>query len=308
MTQTSYLQTIVDNTQPVPDGEDSYYADLTARNRHFITPQVQKKIRDLKILVAGCGAGGGACLEPLARLGVTHFRLADVGSYELTNMNRQHTFVDCVGMKKAAFHERELKRINPHMDIVAYTDGINEQNMPGLVQWADMIFDCVDVTTQSAILQKLNLHEFAKKEKKPVFAMLDLGFCQWGKGYDYRRSSVQTLDGRLARARAQSNPIKILVEMFSLGVFPAHTLHLVLDLLKNPTMSASQLGCAADLLAAISAAAVVRFATDDKFIEGWDMSLERLAIPLKQRISYWLRAPRTRMEINQLLRTKEGGQ
>jgi len=300
-----YLHDIKDNVGPVPDSPDAFYSELTSRNKHFIDTKTQGTIRNLKVLVAGCGAGGGACIEPIVRLGVTHLRIADVGLYELTNMNRQHTFVDCIGMNKAQFHEKEVKRINPHVDLIAYPEGVNEGNIPELVRWADIIFDCVDVTTYSAIKAKLTLHEVAKEWKKPVFSMLDLGFCQWGKGFDYRQSSMKPLDGRLKRAKSQNNPIKILLEMFPLNAFPPHTLHLMLDLLKNPSMPASQLGCAADLLSAIAVAAVVRYSKEKVFLGGWNVDLVGLALPLKERILYWIKAPWMRLKIMKLLRSKE---
>jgi len=304
MKSAQYLHTIIDNVQPIPSSPDQFYAELTSRNKHFIDPIAQKKIRDLKIVVAGCGAGGGACIEPLVRLGVTHLRISDVGLYELANLNRQHTFIDCIGMNKATFHEREIKRINPYTDVIAYTEGVNEKNLPEMIEWADMIFDCVDVTTYSAITAKLFMHEVAKEKRKPVFSMLDLGFCQWGVGFDYRKSGVKVLDGRLKRARAHKNPIKILLEMFPLSAFPAHSLPLAIDLLNNPTDPASQLGCAADLLSAVAATAVVRYAKEETFLKGWNINLEGFALPLKERMAFKLKAPWMRFKIRRLLEAK----
>jgi hypothetical protein len=304
MSQSSFVKKIVDNVKPIPTSSDEFYADLVLRNVHFIDESTQKNLKKLKVLVAGCGAGGGACLEPLARVGVTHFRIADIGLYELSNMNRQHTFIDCIGMNKAKFHERELKRINPYIDIVAYPEGVTLENIPELVGWADIIFDCVDVTTQTAILLKLHLHEVAKNREKPVFAMLDVGFCQWGKGYDYRKSHVKILDGRYKAARAEKNPIKILLKMFPSSAFPAHTLHLIEELLENPSRPASQLGCAADLLSAVAVASVIRFAKDRVLIGGWDISIEKYASPLKERFKSVFLAPWRRFKImKSLLKT-----
>jgi tRNA A37 threonylcarbamoyladenosine dehydratase len=165
------------DTPAYPRDERAFYAELVTRNRHFVPAEAQAKMRDLKVLVAGCGSGGGACIEPLARLGVTKFMIADNGAYELANLNRQHAFVDSIGVNKAEFHANELRRINPFIQVEAFTEGVTRENLDRMIGWADIIFDCVDVTTYDAIVLKLLLHEKAHAAKRPVFSMLDLGYC-----------------------------------------------------------------------------------------------------------------------------------
>ena len=288
-------------SQSAPNDPEQFYKELVTRNRHFVSSETQRRIRKLKVLVAGCGSGGGACIEPLARLGVTRFKIADSGAYELANLNRQHAFVDSIGTNKAVFHEGELKRINPFIEVDAYSSGITEDNLDSLVGWADLIFDCVDVTTYDAIMLKLAMHECSKKKQKPVFSMLDLGFCQWGHGFDYRDKSVQPLDGRLETARRYRNPIKIFMTMFPLSVFPAHSLQLIVDLLKDQKLPASQLGCASDLLSAVAAPSVIRFANTGELVKGWNIDLEHLASPLSERKKHRLKAPGLRKEIRRLI-------
>lgn len=284
-----------------PQDSNKFYQELIHRNAHFVDPETQKNIRDMKVLVAGCGSGGGACIEPLARLGVTHFKIADNGDYELVNLNRQRAFVDSIGVNKATFQEQTLKRINPYIDVEAFTSGITDTNLKSLIQWADFVFDCVDVTTYDAIAMKIKLHQMAKDYKKPVISMLDIGYCQWAAGFDYRKDSVQPMDGRLERASKHRHPIKVLLEMFPLSVFPAHSLQLVIDVLRNPGMPASQLGCAADLLAAVVAPSIVRFAKTGELISGWNINLEYLAMPWRERLREWIKAPFRKAEIRKLL-------
>ena len=49
--------------------ERSFYEELVSRNRHFVSAAVQDRLRNLKILIAGTGSTGGACVEALAREG-----------------------------------------------------------------------------------------------------------------------------------------------------------------------------------------------------------------------------------------------
>ncbi len=233
---------------------------------------------------------------------MSRLRIADNGSYELANLNRQHAFVDSIGVNKATFHVGEVRRINPHADIVGFPEGITESNLGELVRWADLVLDCVDVTTSEAIELKVSLHERSHRWKRPVFSMLDLGFCQWGRSYDYRQPRSRVLDGHLAGARSARHPIKVMFEMFPLTAVPPHSMPLMLDLLRDVTTPASQLGCASDLLSAVIAAAAIRFAETGDIVEGWNINLENLAMPLGRRLYHWLRYPSYYLEARRLLR------
>lgn len=294
--------TSVSSNSKHPQESEAFYSELTSRNQHFVSKNTQTRLSHLKVVVAGCGAAGGACIEPLVRLGVRHFRLADNGAYELTNLNRQHTFVDQIGTNKASFHAGELLRINPFADVKAFTDGISAQNINELVSWADLIIDAVDVTTPDAIKLKFVLHEKAHAARKPVLTPLDPGFCQMGYGYDYRNAKTPPVHGRLEACKAHQHPIKALLEMFPLSEMPTHTLPLIRDLLTLPGIPASQLGCAADLLAGVICAAVLRFADTGTLISSWSIDLAEYAISPSKRLNLWIKSFGLRKEIRKLLR------
>ncbi|MBX9766678.1 MAG: ThiF family adenylyltransferase [Bdellovibrionales bacterium] len=283
------------------DKSGDFYRELTTRNRHFIKPTTQEKLRDLRVLVAGCGAAGGACIEPLARVGVTHFKLADNGSYELSNLNRQHTFIDFVGVNKATFHAQELKRINPHVDVETLPEGVSRENLPRIIGWADIIIDAVDVTTADAIQLKFHLHELAHRAQKPVLSPLDPGFCQLGIGWDYRKAGTKPLHGRLELAKSAKNPIKALLHMFPISSLPSHSLQLFVDLLNDRKIPASQLGCSADLLSGIIVAAMVRFVETGDLLPRWYFNLDRYALSFGQRASLFLNSFRLKGRIKSLM-------
>ncbi len=294
-----------ENLSPIPTERDAYYRELTSRNHHFVSAETQQKLRQLRILVAGCGSTGGACIESLARLGVEHFSLADNGCYELTNLNRQHAFLDDLGRNKAEYHAEQVLRINPFARIQTHREGITWANVAKLTESADIIMDAVDVTTPSGIAMKLALHEQARAKKKPVLTALDIGFCQWGESYDYRNPRLLPLGGKLDQARAAKHPLKALMSFVPLKVVPAHAFGLLLDLLKNGQMPASQLGATSDLLSAIIVPAVIRFVETGHLINGWNFNLDKAAIPLRKRLSLEWKAIALRREIRKLLRTIE---
>ena len=233
-----------------------------------------------------------------------HFRLADNGDYELTNLNRQHTFIDQIGVNKAEFHKNELLRINPYIDVEFFREGVSKQNLPDLVQWADFIVDGVDVTTESAIQLKFLLHKLAHDKSKAVVSPLDPGYCQMGYTFDYRNPSVRPLRGRLEKCLAAKGPIPALMAMFPLRTWPNHSLQLIIDLLENGNRPASQLACSADVLAGIAAALVIRFVSTGELASDWRIELASTALSTKERFSLWLNSFSRRARIKKLLRTR----
>jgi tRNA threonylcarbamoyladenosine dehydratase len=285
----------------IPESEEEFYAELTRRNRAFIPDGTQKKLKGLKMLVAGCGSTGGACTQSLARVGVTQFILADSGRYELNNLNRQHAYLNDLGKNKAAFHAEQIMQINPFAKVETHTRGVTPENAEQMVQWADLIMDGVDVTTQSGIQMKVKLHEMAKKHQKPVLAGLDLGFRQWGKGYDYRKPGLEPLGGIHEALKVMNNPIKALFTIVPLRNSPAHCLELIRDLLTDPHVSASQLGCTSDLLSSIIVPSAIRFVETGKLVSGWNVDLEFLAHSPMDRLKMKLKGIVWRAQVIRLI-------
>lgn len=280
-----------------------YYRELTIRNKHFISPVIQKKLNSLTILIAGCGSTGGACIESLARLGVGGFILADNGAYELNNLNRQHATTLNIGTNKAEYHAEQVILINPFANVRFYTEGITDKNLVELTKDADVVFDAVDVTNQDSMKLKIKLHFTAKQLKKPVFTALDLGFKQYGLGFDYRNSSVSVLGGKWKKATEATNPLNALFSFFPLGCIPDHCLPLFHDLLRGKDTAASQLGCASDMLSAIIVPTIVRFVEKNEVIKSWDYDLYHLLAPYHVRLVNRIKSLPLRRQIYKALRT-----
>lgn len=289
----------------LPENSEAFYAELISRNKHFVPKETQIKLANLRVFVAGCGAAGGACIESLVRMGVTHLRVADNGDYELANLNRQHTFVDQLGKNKAVFHKEEVLRINPFVDIEAFPDGVNPQNLPELASWADIIIDAVDVTVPESIQMKFHLHEVAHGLRKPVLTPIDPGFLQMGLVFDYRNPKTAPIHGRLRRAKekAKRNPIEGLLYVFPLRTFPNHTLQLLIDLLHNYRQPASQVGCASDVLSGVMAAIIMKFADSRKLPRSWNIELAPYALSRTELLKLWFRGIFMRIQILKILWT-----
>jgi hypothetical protein len=262
---------------------------------------MQLDLKNIKILVAGCGSTGGACIEALARVGVENFILADNGEFELTNLNRQHAFKENIGQNKAQFHADNLIGINPFINVKYFKEGISFANIEESTKWSNVIIDAIDVTSSSGIEMKLYLHEKAKKERKPVLTALDIGFCQWGRSYDYRNENLEIFDGSYAKAKAAKHPLKALFSVVPLSVVPSHSLALIEDLLSKDNISASQMGCTSDLLSAIIVPVIIQFVESGYLVEGWKIDLNQFAKSRKERVQQYFRGIYSYYKIKKLL-------
>lgn len=273
-----------------PTDHASFYSELTCRNFHFVSADLQMQLSKVRILIAGCGSTGGACIEALARAGVQHFALADNGSYELNNLNRQHARLENLGENKAAFHAKEIKSINPFCDVQVSEDGINAQNVDRLVQWADFVFDAVDVTTPSGIKAKVLLHQKCHQFKKPVLSGLDLGYLQWGCSYDYRQGQIEALNGKAQLALNAKHPIAALCSIYPLNIVPDDCVSLLIDLFEQKINFAPQMGCTSDALSAVIVPAVMKYVGTGELVSGWHLDLAPYRYTRKERFSNWLQS------------------
>ena len=94
------------------------YAEMTTRNLGFVTPEQQQQLRAARMFIPGVGGMGGACFLTLLRAGVGHFTIADIDTFEISNLNRQvFAFTDTAGKLKAEVAAEAAARINPEAEI-----------------------------------------------------------------------------------------------------------------------------------------------------------------------------------------------
>src|SRR6266545_1437874 len=91
------------------------------------------------------GGVGGAHLLTLTRLGVGAFNLADFDEFALVNMNRQAgATLSSLGKPKLDVMIRAAKDINPDLDIRAFPDGVQRNNVAEFLKDADLYVDGLD--------------------------------------------------------------------------------------------------------------------------------------------------------------------
>lgn len=107
--------------------------------------ETQKKLKNSAIFIAGAGGLGSPVSIYLAVAGIGNIRICDFDSPDWTNLNRQilhnHTRI---GTNKAVSALETLGELNPHINIIPFTDKIVAENVDELVGNADLIVDCMD--------------------------------------------------------------------------------------------------------------------------------------------------------------------
>jgi threonine dehydrogenase-like Zn-dependent dehydrogenase len=233
------------------------YDELTCRNRGFVTPATQQRLREATVLVAGCGSTGGAVVEPLARLGVQHFVLADNGSYELNNLNRQSAAQTDIGRNKAEVCARHVAEINPQARTQVAPEGIQRDTVCAMVAACDVVIDGVDVTEPAGWLAKYALHEAAAALGRPVVSGYDMAGTQYVRFYDYRRSSAP-FDGAVTRAQIESaGTWRLLRRVVPVRVVPVEMLEGARRAVATGEESVSQLVYTSMLFGALASRMVV---------------------------------------------------
>jgi hypothetical protein len=94
------------------------YAEMTTRNRGFVTEAEQAQLRDSQVFMPGVGGMGGATFMALVRAGVGRFIIADIDTFEVSNLNRQlFATLPVVGRPKAEVARDTALTINPEVQI-----------------------------------------------------------------------------------------------------------------------------------------------------------------------------------------------
>jgi molybdopterin/thiamine biosynthesis adenylyltransferase/nitroreductase len=165
-------------------GTADFYDELWSRNRGVITPREQAVLQSMRVLCAGCGTVGASVAEPLARLGVCAFVLADPEAYDVTNLNRQRAGVGDLGRPKARVVAERILSINPHAELVILDEGLTPGNIDSAMRGVTAVFEGVDAF--SDLWVKYLVHETAARRRIPVLSGVDYGGKPTVYVFDYR--------------------------------------------------------------------------------------------------------------------------
>ena len=123
--------------------ENIFYSRQILLNE--IGSEGQSKLSNAKVLVIGAGGLGCPVLQYLVSAGVGKIGIVDEDVIDVTNLHRQILYtVDNIGMSKALVAARELRRLNPFIEIQAFPYKISAKNAFELINNYEIIVDCTD--------------------------------------------------------------------------------------------------------------------------------------------------------------------
>src|ERR687884_1713490 len=107
----------------------------------------QRRIRESRVLVVGCGALGSAQVETLARAGVGRLRIVDRDFVEESNLQRQTMFTERDARErvpKAVAASRRVAEINSDVACEAEVADVSQSNVERLIAECDVVLDGTD--------------------------------------------------------------------------------------------------------------------------------------------------------------------
>ncbi|PYY10629.1 MAG: thiamine biosynthesis protein ThiF [Acidobacteria bacterium] len=131
-----------------PKTEPSALEERYSRQALFapIGPEGQKRIRQSKVAVVGCGAIGASACILLTRAGVGNLRIIDRDYVEASNLQRQLLFDEedaRQSLPKAEAAARKIAAINSEVVVEAYVKDLTPQTAH-LLEEVNLILDCTD--------------------------------------------------------------------------------------------------------------------------------------------------------------------
>ncbi len=128
--------------------ESEMEALLAARH----SPGIHKNLKESTVGIAGLGGLGSAVALALARVGLGKLILADYDVVEPSNLNRQHYFVDQIGMPKVQALSETLARVNPYVEIETHAVRLDESAVLRVFRETQVVVEAFDRAESKAML------------------------------------------------------------------------------------------------------------------------------------------------------------
>lgn len=139
------------------------YWEIITRQMSIVTKSEQRRFKDSKIAVIGCGGIGGDAINMLARMGVGSLVLVDEDKFDMSNLNRQTVSnLTNLGLYKSEQAKETVRKINPYTNVTSYTERLNEKNISKIIGKVDIIIDAVD-----NLITRIIVSRYAKANNIP---------------------------------------------------------------------------------------------------------------------------------------------
>lgn len=120
----------------------------------------KERVKDARVLVAGCGALGNEVVKNLALFGVGHLYVVDFDEIELTNLTRSVLFREEDAYKhayKADIVAKQVREINPQIEVTPIVGNLFSEVGFGIYRRVDVIIGCLDSRLARYLLNRMVL-------------------------------------------------------------------------------------------------------------------------------------------------------
>ena len=114
--------------------------------------EMQVKLKNARVAIAGLGGLGSNIAVMLARSGVGQLLLVDYDVVDVTNLNRQMYYIQQLGMPKAQALPEILYQINPYSNYQSRCLRVTEENIAELFMEYPIVCEAFDQPDQKAML------------------------------------------------------------------------------------------------------------------------------------------------------------
>lgn len=178
------------------------------RQRFYIPPTLQERIRHTRVLFAGLGLASTAA-ECCLRLGFEHLVLVDGDTVAPSNLNRQNFTAGDVGAPKVHAARRRLLAVHPGAQIEAHPVFLDEAKMRPLFGSCDIVVNTIDFEDG----QFLTCNRVARACNKPVLFPMNLGWA--GLVYLFRPDQGPVLEQALEGRPGQSPQLALVSDLLA---------------------------------------------------------------------------------------------
>ncbi|MDD3984442.1 MAG: HesA/MoeB/ThiF family protein [Methanobacterium sp.] len=125
--------------------DEKIYWEMINRQKEILNKKEQSNLKNSTIAVIGCGGIGGAAIEMLTRMGVSHIKIVDKDKFDITNINRQlMSSLDSVGREKTEVTKEKIHSINPLVNVETFNIELNKDNVRRILKDSKIIVDALD--------------------------------------------------------------------------------------------------------------------------------------------------------------------
>ncbi|TCT15647.1 sulfur carrier protein ThiS adenylyltransferase [Natranaerovirga pectinivora] len=142
------------------------------------------KIQEVTIGIAGAGGLGSNCAFNLVRSGFNKLIIVDFDHIEASNLNRQFYFYDQLGKPKVEALEKNLKRINPDINITAIHTKLEKENIKDIFKTCDIVVEAFDKAEYKALI----IQELIKEKE---FIVAASGLAGWGNSDEIKTHYIR---------------------------------------------------------------------------------------------------------------------